>query len=285
MMNNDFFYNQEKAKNFLRRFELFLQDVLNRLPPLPFRGHRKLKEALYYSLFTGGKRFRPLLIFATAQMLKIKTSVILPWAGAIEMIHTASLIHDDLPCMDNSLQRRKKASCHRRFGESTALLAGDCLWIEAFRLISRAKESRIWLTALCAGAGFYGLMGGQALDLNSPPDPDEEFYTKMHSMKTGALIVACMEGVLTLKPGADSKKLKKTARLIGRAFQLSDDLQEEKEKKELSNLAHILGEKKARSLLKDLSLEALLQLKDFPSPFLLKKLIVFNQNRALNSKV
>ncbi len=283
-MKKNSFYKDKNLKNFLVQFEDFLQDVLKNFKPLPFKGHRKLKKALCYSLFSGGKRFRPLLIFATAKLLKIKNSVILPWAGAIEMIHTASLIHDDLPCMDNSAKRRGKASCHLRFGEETALLAGDLLWIEAFRLISRTgKNSSVLLSVLCKGVGFYGLMGGQALDLHSPARPNENFYKKMQLMKTGALISAGMEGIQALKPEKRSKKLKNMADLIGRAFQISDDLQDAKTEKKPYNMAHSLGKKKAHKILQELSTKALSQLKGFNSPFLLKKLILFNQERALGS--
>ena len=276
------FYNDKSCKNFLISFESFLQDTLKHFNSLPFKGHRKLKKALCYSLFSKAKRFRPLLIFATAKLLKIKSSVILPWAGAIEMIHTASLIHDDLPCMDNSPKRRGKASCHQRFGESTALLAGDLLWIEAFRLISQnKKKSPLWLPILCKGTGFYGLMGGQALDLQSPKRANENFYKTMHFMKTGALISAGMEGVKALKPSKNSKKLKNIAELIGRAFQISDDLQDAKTEKGSHNIVFRLGETKTRKLLQNLSNNALLELKAFNSPFLLKKLILFNQSRAL----
>ncbi|MDE0119414.1 MAG: polyprenyl synthetase family protein [Bdellovibrionales bacterium] len=252
---------------------------------LPFRGHQQLRNAIEYSLFSGGKHFRPLLILATARLMKIKVPLILPWATAIEMIHAASLIHDDLPCMDNSAQRRGKASCHRQFGEDIALLAGDCLWIEAFHLIHvHTKENKHklkWLFLLCQAAGFQGLMGGQALDLRPPLNPDEFYYKKMHFMKTGTLISTCIEGVLALrdKSTEKTKKLKTAAPLIGRAFQISDDLQDKSEKI-TSNLSCTLGRKKAYQQLNTLSNKAL-QLIDFaPSFSLFKKLIIFNQKRA-----
>ncbi len=276
------FSGNESFKKFLLQFEGFLKDHLKSFQTLPFKGQKQLKSAMEYSLFSGGKRFRPLLVFATAELMKIKTSVILPWAGAIEMLHTASLIHDDLPCMDNSLQRRGKATNHRLFGENMALLAGDCLWIEAFRLIgSREKESKVWINLLCTSAGFSGLMGGQALDLKIPSKPSESYCKKMHFMKTGALISASMTGVLALKPEEKTNHLKKISYLIGQAFQLSDDLQDEKEEKSPANFARAMGSKKARKDLETLSKKALELIKNmgYPSRFL-KKLIIFNRDRA-----
>ena len=290
-MNCDIFKNQE-IQNFLSQFESFLRKHLSHFQCLPFKGHQQLKEAIEYSLLSGGKYFRPLLIFATAQLVSIKNKTILPWAGAIEMIHVASLIHDDLPCMDNSSYRRGKASNHRQFGENLALLAGDCLWIEAFRLIYLYGEKntfKLWLPVLCEATGFNGLMGGQALDLKIPVNPDEYYYKKMHTMKTGALILASMQGVLALKvkETKKTKRIKEAAHLIGQAFQLSDDLQDEKEEN-ASNMVRILGRKKAQDYLHELSDKAF-KLIDFekekPACDFLKKLIVFNRNRCfLNQK-
>ena len=273
-------------QKFLFQFESFLKKHLNSFKPLSFKGHQQLKEAMEYSLFSGGKYFRPLLIFSTANLLSIRTRVILPWAGAIEMIHAASLIHDDLPCMDNSFQRRGKASSHRRFGEDMALLAGDCLWIEAFRLISlygTTKTTKNWLALLCEAAGFHGLMGGQALDLKIPKNPDELYYKEMHSMKTGDLIATGIKGVLALKTEVTEKthKLKEAAHLIGQAFQLSDDLQDDNEKS-LSNLASTLGRRKAENKLHELSHKALqlINTEKQPAAGLLKELIIFNRDRS-----
>ena len=288
---------------FLFQFESFLKNHLRTFSCLPFKGHQQLKEAIEYSLLSGGKYFRPLLIFATAKLLSLRHNVI-PWASAIEMLHSASLIHDDLPCMDNSFQRRKKASCHRRFGENMALLAGDSLWIEAFRLIGiyeTKEKSGALLSVLSEAAGFNGLMGGQALDLKTPPHPDKFYYEKMHSMKTGALIAAGMEGVLKLSQSRDfpvfskkrttlrkinniseekAQKVRTVGLLIGQAFQLSDDLQDvhNTTEKEASNFVYTLGEKKARNLLNELS-EKALRLIDFEESHFLKELIIFNQKR------
>lgn len=272
----------ESFKKFLLRFEDFLKDHLKSFQTLSFKGHKQLKSAMEYSLFSGGKRFRPLLVFATAKLMNIKISVILPWATAMEMIHTASLIHDDLPCMDNGFQRRGKATNHRVFGEDMALLAGDCLWIEAFRLISlRKKDGQVWMNLLSSSAGFNGLMGGQALDLKTPRNPSENYCKKMRFMKTGALISASMAGVLALKPKENTGDLKKISYLIGQAFQLADDLQDEKEEKTFANFARAMGKKKAKKDLETLSKKALKLLKNMgDSGQFLKELIIFNKDRA-----
>ena len=279
-------FKDKEVKAFLAQFKVFLKKHIDSFSCLSFGGHRQLRKAIEYSLFSKGKYFRPLLVLATAHLIKIKAPLILPWAIAIEMIHAASLIHDDLPCMDNSDQRRGKASCHRQFGEDMALLAGDCLWIEAFHLIhihtKKNKYKMKWLFLLCQAAGFQGLMGGQALDLRPPLKPNESYYKKMHFMKTGALIAACIEGVLAMRDKSTDKtqKLKAAGPLIGRAFQISDDLQDKSEKTS-SNFSCTLGRKIAHHQLNTLSNRAT-QLIDFaPSSSLLKKLITFNQQRVL----
>ena len=106
VVNN--FLQDKKMNQFVLVFEKFLKNYFNQYQPLAFQGHQRLLESIRYTLFTSGKRFRPLLIFSTAKICGLRTNLILPWAGAIEIIHTASLIHDDLPCMDNSYSRRNK---------------------------------------------------------------------------------------------------------------------------------------------------------------------------------
>ena len=309
-MKADFLAHQSSGLRFLKTFNSFLTNHLNTFSS-SFQGQEKLLQAIKYSLFSGGKRFRPLLIFSVAEILSIKDSLILPWAGAIEMMHTASLIHDDLPCMDNSLYRRGKATNHRLFGEDIALLAGDCLWVEAFRLVESYPE---WVKILCQAGGFYGLMGGQALDLYPPPikERTNRYYEEMNAMKTTALISAGVQGVFLLNQTGFEfsehrapvplvnklqttefsnmigikkeettaiKNLKQVGHLIGQAFQLSDDLQDFADKK--SNFAVSLGYKTAQKKLKALSEKALdLVAKAGFSDSLLSHLIIFNQNRC-----
>ena len=302
------FLNSEQAKT-LSQFQTFLKNHLEAYAKAQraktFKGQALLSQALEYSF--GGKCFRPLLTFATGEYLGIKARWLFPWAGAIEIAHTASLIHDDLPAMDNSLKRRGKATSHRLFGEDIALLAGDLLWIEAFNLIStyspkegpknnqinNPKTSQIksaWLSILCKALGFNGLMGGQVLDLRPPKTLTTEYWQKMHEMKTGLLITVSIEGVLpllsNLKPSAllkeKAKRVKQAGKLLGRAFQIADDLQDEQE--ESQSFTQFLGQKKSQKILVDLSEEAK-NLLNFPekdpSASFLKELVNFNQTRAL----
>ena len=299
------FLNSKQVKT-LSQFQTFLKNHLEAYAKAPraktFKGQALLSQAMKYSF--GGKCFRPLLTFATGEYLGVKARLLFAWAGAIEIAHTASLIHDDLPAMDNSLKRRGKATSHRLFGEDIALLAGDLLWVEAFNLISTyspkkryktsQKNSQIqaaWLSILCKALGFKGLMGGQALDLRPPKNLTTEYWQKMHEMKTGVLITASIEGVLPvlsdLKPSAllteKAKRVKQVGKLLGRAFQIADDLQDEKE--EAQSFTQFLGRKKSQKILVDLSEEAknLLSFpeKD-PSASFLKELVKFNQTRALS---
>ena len=237
--------------------------------------------------FLWGKQFRPVLIFATGQWLKVPNRELLPWASAVEMIHAASLIHDDLPAMDNSFIRRGRPACHRKFGEDMALLAGDTLWTMAFGILALQKKNQVktkWLDILSDSVGFNGLMGGQALDLRPPKKPIASYYQTMHSLKTSMLISAGVKGVLALASGQNDKKkrLKKIMNLIGQAFQLADDLEDKKEK---SNVTYIWNRKKVKNQLYELTDKILNTLNltkktsSKVSPYLLKDLVLFNQNR------
>ncbi len=257
--------------------ESFLKKQLAGFKVLPFLAHKKLLESICYTLFSSGKRFRPLLVFHTAMAGGVSIPRVVPWAGAIELIHTASLIHDDLPIMDNSLHRRRKATNHRLFGEDIALLAGNCLWIEAFNMLSPfLKDNPYWLSILCQGAGFEGLMGGQALDLKPPFKKSDHYYQHLYSMKTGALMRASMKGVTTACPS--NKALNKVAKLMGEAFQLADDLQDKKEDKH--SYFFMFGEKKTKNKLKNLSLDMIKLIEGITKAQGLKKLILFNSERG-----
>ena len=281
MKKKPFWTDNPLCQVFLAEFTAFLQNYLKSLPCLPFRGHRMLKDSIAYTLFSGGKYFRPLLTLATAKWAGVPTKLILPWAGALEMAHSASLIHDDLPCMDNSPIRRGRPANHRVFGEGMALLAGNSLWVEAFRLIintANEKQAKLWLPLLSDILSFNNLMGGQALDLKVELQPD--YHKNMHWMKTGQLISASMQGVALLPSVKKEQTLaiQKISVLIGRAFQIADDLQDAKTEKTPSNFVFVTGQKSAQGLLQKLSDQAL-KLTD-PSAQLLKELILFNKNRG-----
>ncbi len=190
-----------------------------------------LREAMEYSLLAGGKRLRPVLCLTCAKLCNVKEDV-MPFAAAIEMIHSYSLIHDDLPAMDDDDLRRGKPSSHIKFGEAMAILAGDALLTEAFAFMGSVKcEPKATLSALsyvaCA-AGSAGMVGGQVLDMDYTGKDGIGLpeLRKMHSKKTGALIKAsCVSGALLA--GADKKTidaLESYGMALGTAFQIADDI-------------------------------------------------------------
>nr|WP_040196971.1 farnesyl diphosphate synthase [Candidatus Soleaferrea massiliensis] len=190
-------------------------------------------EAMKYSLTAGGKRIRPVLALEFARALGAQPKRVLPFASAIEMVHCYSLIHDDLPCMDDDDMRRGQPSCHIQFSESTALLAGDALLTLAFESMSRhcdffAPEQVLEaIHELSASAGVYGMIGGQVIDLESEGKRlDVEHLTQMHLLKTGALIKASVR-IGCILGGADDDYLKHAslyAQKLGLAFQVVDDI-------------------------------------------------------------
>ena len=194
-------------------------------------GTDRLAEAMRYSLLAGGKRIRPVLALATAETLGRDPEQLLPLAGALEMIHTYSLIHDDLPAMDDDDLRRGKPTCHRAFGEDVAILAGDGLFAEALHLVldRQQGEPAHVLSAvreLTAAAGVGGMVGGQFLDITAPDDLDPAALRRLHELKTGRLIAASVTAVLLLY-GADEPATIRFGRFaaeLGVLFQIVDDI-------------------------------------------------------------
>ena len=191
---------------------------------------KSLRKSLFYSLFGKSSRFRPKLCFASAKALGKKPKDILPWAMAMEMLHTASLIHDDLPCMDNAFKRRGKKCNHLVFGEDIALLAGTCLFVESFSLLTKplfGNKRPELLNFLISKIGFKGLMSGQALDLKGTRSKSQFF--KMIELKTASLIEASVQGPLLLwgKTKEQKKALKGYSKNLGLAYQLADDIKDE----------------------------------------------------------
>lgn len=200
----------------------------------------RLLKSMEYSLLAGGKRLRPVLTLAWAKMLanggEAIEDKVMPFAASLECIHTYSLIHDDLPAMDDDDLRRGKPSNHKKFDEATAILAGDGLLTEAFGLMSAASIVKglpadrvlraIYVLATAAGAG--GMVGGQAVDMEftgRDSVPLEELRT-MHAMKTGALITAACEcgAILSGAGEADIDNAREFGKSIGVAFQIVDDV-------------------------------------------------------------
>lgn len=189
-----------------------------------------LIEAMRYSLLAGGKRVRPVLALSTARALGHDPSVVMPYAAALELIHTYSLIHDDLPAMDDDDLRRGKPTCHVAFGENVAILAGDALFAEALRLITerQAGDPRNVVDAideLLSATGAGGMVGGQYIDIDERVASAEELR-QMHELKTGRLIRAAVTGAAVVlgAPTVQVAKLSEFAGELGMLFQIIDDI-------------------------------------------------------------
>lgn len=214
-----------------RRAKLIEENLIAELKQTPILDE-KLFEAMEYSLMSGGKRLRPVLLMATADSVGGDGEKFLSVASSIEMIHTYSLIHDDLPAMDDDDYRRGKLTNHKVFGEATAILAGDALLTLAFEVMTRQKnvEPKILLEVvkeMSVAAGASGMVGGQMIDLESEGKKiNLDTLKKMHLGKTGALFkVAIRSGAILA--GADEKKLSALtdyAENFGLAFQITDDI-------------------------------------------------------------
>jgi geranylgeranyl diphosphate synthase, type II len=194
----------------------------------------KIYEAMRYSLLAGGKRLRPILCLASCELIGGNPDLVMPMACAVEMIHTMSLIHDDLPAMDNDDYRRGKLTNHKVYGEDIAILAGDGLLAYAFEYVAthtQGVSADRLLTAiahLARAAGANGLVGGQVVDLESEGNPEIsiETLTYIHNHKTGALLKACVVcgAILAGATAAEIEKLAQFAHNIGLAFQIIDDI-------------------------------------------------------------
>lgn len=220
-------------------------------------GMARLSESMAYSLLSGGKRTRPVLGLLLAEAFGVNPRRVLPWALAVELIHTYSLIHDDLPCMDDDDERRGRPTNHVVFGESFALLAGDTLLTEAFGHVARsyrddpAKAVRL-VQLLSEAAGYQGMAGGQALDLEAQKElPTREALLDMHARKTGALFRVICEGVAV---AIGSEAPAQTAArdfgaALGLCFQLADDVLDSAHEVEKGSLPDLIGVPATRELL------------------------------------
>lgn len=207
------------------------------LPQVDDSEESRLFEAMRYSVFAGGKRIRPLLIIATNEILGGNKKRALRVAAAMECLHTYSLIHDDLPCMDDDDLRRGKPTCHVQFDEATAVLAGDALLTLAFEILSDKDThadpmARVRLVSLFAqSAGAQGMIGGQMMDIlaeqrDKEVEYDQGALARLQRKKTGALFSACCEAGLILNGGTNEEYHRFTsyAKNIGLAFQMVDDI-------------------------------------------------------------
>lgn len=199
-----------------------------------YPGAERLFAAMKYSLLAGGKRLRPLLLLAAAEGFGARAADVLPFALGVEMLHTYSLIHDDLPAMDDDDMRRGRPSCHRQFDEATAILAGDGLLTHAFASAAQAAvDSACTLAAVryfACNAGVYGMVAGQTLDIAAEGRAIDLAELKaIHRAKTGALLAAAVVcgGILAGANDAEQAALEDFGYSFGLAFQIVDDILDE----------------------------------------------------------
>jgi len=244
-----------------------------------------ISEAMRYSLFAGGKRLRPILALMSCELFSGSEEDVLPFACCIEMIHTYSLIHDDLPAMDNDDLRRGKPTNHRVYGEGFAVLAGDALLNQAFEIMTgiiiknpRPEYIRA-MDIICRSSGVSGMIGGQCIDLYSENKSiDIDTLKSMHAKKTGALIAASLVigAVLSKADEGDIKNIMELGYIIGLAFQVTDDILDVSGSEEVlgksinkdakshkSNFISFYGLEKSREIAKELIGEAKLKLENY----------------------
>ena len=216
----------------LRLWRLQIEERLRSLLDGPVAPYQSLLDAAAYTLFSAGKRVRPLLTLATCQALQTDPLLALDPACAVEMIHTYSLIHDDLPCMDDDDYRRGKPSLHKATNEALALLAGDFLLTRAFQVVAEtpkasAAQVRALVRILSRRSGAAGMIGGQVLDVEADGSSSSEPSLRiMHRLKTGALITCCLElGAVIARADRPTRQLlRRFGRNIGLAYQIADDI-------------------------------------------------------------
>lgn len=218
---------------FLTRSISIVDESLDALIPSERTAPQRLHEAIRWSVFAGGKRFRPALVFAVGETFDAPIEKLRRTAAAVEMIHTYSLIHDDLPSMDNDDLRRGRLTCHKKFDEATAILAGDVLETLAFQAVaedsSLPPEMRIAIiTELAKAAGTpYGMVAGQQLDLEAEGKPASiSEIEQIHRLKTGALIAACGRAGALIGEGytVEVDAITRYAANLGLLFQITDDI-------------------------------------------------------------
>jgi len=208
-----------------------METVLDTLIPRIEGPHCAVTEAMRYAALEGGKRLRPFLVIETARLIRTDDEAVWNAAAALECIHVYSLIHDDLPCMDDDALRRGKPTVHIAFDEAMAVLAGDALQTRAFEILTSletAVDNKLELVAeLASASGVNGMIGGQVIDITADEDQrTEELITRLQSMKTGALIKAAVRfGAILSGAGATERSsLDNYADDLGLLFQITDDI-------------------------------------------------------------
>lgn len=264
-------------ENTLKEYSLLIEKRIDEIFPERNTEYKKVIDAARYSLLLGGKRIRPVLMLEFCKLCGGKMEDAIDFAIALEMIHTYSLIHDDLPCMDNDDLRRGKPSCHIKFGEDIALLAGDTLLTTAFSVASNANipdDKKVKaISVLAKRAGAHGMIGGQVMDLAFEKEkPDIKSLYDMYILKTGALLSAAAE-IGAIIAGADEEAVITAANYalnLGQAFQIIDDILDITGDEKLlgkpigsdtqndkTTVVSLIGLEKAKKLAKDLTYEAI----------------------------
>jgi geranylgeranyl diphosphate synthase type II len=228
------FENEAFLKAYLQDRQKIVEEALQYYLPGEDNIPADIYKAVRYSVFNGGKRVRPILCLAAAEAVGGDLGQAIPVACALELIHSYSLIHDDLPAMDDDDFRRGKPACHKVFGENMAILAGDALLTEAFVLLSHVEKVRLSaerrlavIQEIAHAAGISGMIGGQALDVLSDKFvSDEDILHEIHRRKTGALIVASVKsGAIIFNARKDKiQALAEYGINLGLAFQIADDI-------------------------------------------------------------
>jgi geranylgeranyl diphosphate synthase, type II len=224
----------ETITHYLARRAAEVNEWLDRLVPSETTPPEQLHRAMRYSLLAGGKRLRPALVLAAGETFGADTDDLMPAACAIEMIHTYSLIHDDLPAMDNDDLRRGRPTCHKAFGEAVAILAGDALLTQAFRVLAAdapkrdaERQVRVIREVATAAGTVEALIGGQMADIESEGKKvDGSTLEYIHRSKTGAMIAASVVVGGTVAGASEDQieKLRGYGQCIGLAFQIADDI-------------------------------------------------------------
>lgn len=257
----------------IQQINEFLSEIIKRKDNVIF-------DAMNYSLSAGGKRIRPLISMLSCEAMGGKGEDALCYGAALEMIHTYSLIHDDLPAMDNDELRRGKPTCHIKFGEATAILAGDGLLTLAFDVAAEAplsaEQNLRAVKALSQAAGPYGMVLGQSLDMEMQGE-DKEKILEMYRRKTGALLIAATE-LGCIAAGCDKNYLYDYAANLGAAFQIRDDILDvigdEKvlgkpinsdDKNEKNTIVRAVGIEKAKEMAEEYTNKALAEAEKYKS--------------------
>ncbi len=269
------YWNTYKAK-----VDDYMTNLFRNLPENPYK--RRLVQSMLYACSSKGKRFRPILSLTTAKTLDLPEEKTLPFAAAIELVHSYSLIHDDLPCLDNEDWRRGQPSHHKVYGEALSLLSGNALMNMAFEMVTRfdSAQAKKATQVLVKAIGTAGMLGGQAMDIQiKKQDQTKDQITILHWNKTGVLIEAAVSGPAYIF-SCNSEVLSlftEYGKHLGLAFQMADDILD----KGNNNYAQLFSEKEAKEELKSLTESAISALQPLgPRGEYLKAIAQYNHNRV-----